>query len=163
MPLARFLSNEKAALCVLALFLAGLGLVPWFLGDVESNETEKKIIAAGSEKSPVFRRGDRMRKAFPEELETNWIATVEYVPGAGSLEVDLRHRDIPVNPELKVKANFSAAVSRRPADGHWLSRQSNGIYRAGDVHLDPGKWTMGLTGYLRSNIAFRIEQVLDVK
>lgn len=163
MPLPRFLSNDKAALCILVLFLAGLGLIPWFLQDASNNETEKKTIAAGSEKPAVFSRGGRMPKAFPGELETNWIATVEYAPGAGSLEVDLRHRDIPVDPALKVKVNFTAKQSRESFGSRWLSREKNGVYRTGGLHLAQGNWTMGLTGYLRSNIAFRIEQVLHVR
>lgn len=163
MRLPSFFSNDKTALCILVLFLTGLGLISLQLRDVRDDDPDKKTIAAKGDNPGIFSRGERMPVAFLGELETNWVATVEYMPEAGSLEVDLSHRDIPVDAALKVRANFTANRSNQRIGSRWLIREKNGVYRAGGLHLSPGNWTMGLTGYLRSKIAFRIEQVVDVK
>jgi len=158
------INNDKKTLGLLGLVIVLVVALPWLLqSDDSGSQTTQAQQSGADSKNAAHSNGVRGPRAFRGKRQMDWTAQVDYVANTGSIEVDLRHKDIPIDNKLKVHANFKAPRAQRSAESRWLSRQANGVYRAGDVHLRPGKWTMGLTGYRLSKLAFRLEQILDVK
>ena len=164
MKLPVTLNNDKNALGLLTGVIGLVLIVSWLLqgGEKGPGAYQAQQSSPDPEKT-VPSNGVRAPRAFRGKREMDWIVKVDYMAHTGSIEVDLRHRGIPIDDRLKVHANFKAARSQSTTASRWLSRQANGVYRAGDLRLDPGKWTMGLTGYRLSKLTFRIEQILEVK
>lgn len=163
MNISGILSNDKKALGLLTLVVLFVLALPWVMQSDDAMRKKTKKQAEDQVEDSVKSGGAPMPRAFRGNRELSWIAQVDYAGDTGNVEVDLQHRDIPIDEKLKVHANFIQSQAKRMSGSRWLARQSNGVYRASGVQLEPGKWTMGLTGYRNSRVAFRLEKVLNVK
>lgn len=160
----RFLAADKGAIAGLAIFLLTLALVMWThsLVVAQREATAKTLHFAGI-RNDYGSAGAPPHQAYAEPPEMKWSVRSAYSHGQDSIVIDLSQGEVPVDDELTVFANFVENRRQGAANSHWLTRESNGRYRASGVNLGLGTWIMGLTGYRNSNIAFRLEQTLTVK
>lgn len=164
MKISRFLTSDRGVIAGLLVFLALLVSVMWSQSVAEAKrEAQEKTLHFAGIRNDYGHPGVPPPQAYEELPEKVWSVRSTYIPGQDSIDVDLRQGSVPVDAKLKVFANFIAKQPHDVADSRWLSRVSDGRYRVTGVKLPRGTWTMGLTGYRNSKIAFRLEQTLTVE
>lgn len=164
MKIPPLLTSDRGVIAGLLVFLAVFVSVMWThsLAEAEREAREKTLRYAGV-RNDYGHPGVPPPKAYEDVPEKDWSVRSTYMPGQDSIDVELRHGTVPVAAGLKVFANFIAKQPHDVVGSRWLTQVSNGRYRATGVKLPRGTWTLGLTGYRNSKIAFRLEQTLKVK
>ncbi|MGD9869209.1 MAG: hypothetical protein AB7U38_14555 [Hyphomicrobiales bacterium] len=106
--------------------------------------------------------GMRNQAQNPARRIVLWKAEVAYSRDGGVLEVDIANKyDEPLDGVL-VRADITSEAGGY-AGGAVLERQADGRFRSGRLDLGSGQWLVGITASRRSDLMFRLEQLVKVE
>lgn len=147
--------NEAILLGVLALLLLLTTLVPWKELALKYSEYQTRNYAFAH----LVRSSQKLGQG---QGPSTWRVNTEYSPKRGVLQLHISHKLNAPTKNLLLVAEFNSYRSVMPVTSAVLLNQSEGVYRAENLRLTKGDWIMTITGRLRSEIIFRLEQVLHV-